>query len=177
VIADFRAHNLSSQVTNGLDFGASYQGKIGTISTETGLDGTRIFQFKNRFTPAAQYVDILNTPYNPIDLRVRAREIVKEGAFTAAFFVNYIVSYSNNTIVGPPAHVSSWTTVDATVSYRLGKNSGLLSDLALTFGVLNLANRAPPYVANEGGYASINYDGANANALGRFVFLQLAKRY
>jgi len=36
-------------------------------------------------------------------------------------------------------------------------------------------DRKPPFVANP--LFGINFDGANANALGRFISLQLSKRW
>jgi outer membrane receptor protein involved in Fe transport len=41
-------------------------------------------------------------------------------------------------------------------------------------GVTNVANKQPPFVANPNG---VNFDGTNANALGRFWFLQVSKAW
>jgi iron complex outermembrane receptor protein len=72
--------------------------------------------------------------------------------------------------------VSSWTTIDLTASYACTMCSGLLKDFAVAAGVINLANRAPPFAANANGF-DINYDGANANPLGRYLFVQLSKHW
>jgi iron complex outermembrane receptor protein len=172
-LADFRTRNLSTLYTNGIDFGLSYRAKILLGEAETGLDGTKIFQFTDRFSPTAPTLSILNTTFNPIDLRLRAREVIKRGNFTVAIFANYTDSYTNNVV--PPAHVSSWTTIDTSVTYQTAKGRGLLDDLAVTLGVTNLLDRNPPYVVSYEA-VGLNYDGANANPLGRFVFLQLSKR-
>jgi hypothetical protein len=43
--------------------------------------------------------------------------------------------------------------------------------------VINLANRAPPFVSNPSSVYPVTYDGANANTLGRFISLRLQKRW
>ena len=73
-------------------------------------------------------------------------------------------------------HIASWTTVDVTANYLFDFDHGPLSDASVELAVTNLMNRSPPYVPNAV-YPGIDFDGANANALGRFVSVQLAKRW
>ncbi len=175
-IADERLANLSSQRTNGLDFGASYITVFGPVgNVEFGLDGTKILKYSNRVSAGSPAISILNTTSNPVDLRLRGRGIVTHDNWTYALFVNYVDSYINNAAVTPVA-ISSWTTFDFNASYRFGAGSGLMRNLLLTFGVNNILNRAPPY-ANVDPFNAIYYDGANANPLGRFVYVQLSKHF
>ena len=46
--------------------------------------------------------------------------------------------------------------------------------LSLSLNVLNLSNAAPPFYDSPNG---VGFDGANTNALGRQVSLQLVKRW
>jgi outer membrane receptor protein involved in Fe transport len=62
------------------------------------------------------------------------------------------------------------------VKYLFSNERGPLADASILFAVTNLLNKAPPFVSNED-FAGINFDGANANALGRFLSLQLSKRW
>jgi iron complex outermembrane receptor protein len=163
-LADYRTRNLSSQRTNGIDFELSYNAKSAFVDAETGLDGTKIFELKNQFSSSTPYISLLNTTFNPVDLRLRAREVLTRGPTTLAVFMNYTNSYTNNIV--PPAHVSSWTTIDVTATYRV------LRDLSVSVGALNIANRNPPFVLSDSG-AGLDYDGANANPLGRFLYAQL----
>jgi outer membrane receptor protein involved in Fe transport len=172
-VVDSRVHNLSIERTSGVDMDAAWSRQTSLGNLEVGLNGTYILEFDNQFTSEAPTVSIVSTAYNPVNLRMRARAIARRGGLTLATFVNYTNSY--RTVGGPnPTSVSSWTTVDATLKYLFNADRGPLADLALLVSVTNLANREPPFVLNPVG---INFDGANANAFGRVVSLQLAKRW
>ena len=173
-IFDSRVHNLSIERTSGLDLDGSWTAQAGITNVELGLNGTYIFRFDTQFTPTAPTVSVLNTAYNPVDLRMRARAIIRSGGLTFASFVNFTNSYRvDDTATALP--ISSWTTIDSTVKYLFNSEHGPLADASLLLSVTNLLNKAPPYVANPD--FGINFDGANANALGRFLSLQLSKRW
>jgi iron complex outermembrane recepter protein len=173
-IFDSRVHNLSSMRTNGLDLDGSWAAQTAVANIELGLNGTYIFRFDTQFTPNAATVSILNTEYNPVDLRMRGRVILRRGGLTFASFINFTNSYREDDTPGA-LPISSWTTVDETVKYLFSADHGPLADASLQLAVINLFNKAPPYVANP--VFAINFDGANANALGRFVSVQLSKRW
>lgn len=173
-IFDSRVHNLSIERTHGLDLDGSWDGPTRLGNVELGLRATYIFRFDTQFTSNAPVVAILNTAYNPADLRMRARAAIRHGGLTLASFVNYTDSYDGSSVgVG---RIPSWTTVDTTANYLFAVDHGLLADTSLELAVTNIMNRRPPYVPNPV-YSGINFDGANANALGRFVSVQLAKRW
>jgi hypothetical protein len=142
---------------------------------ETGLDGTYIFSFDDQFTNSAPVTSFRNTVFNPTDLRLRGRAIMTRGPLSIGLYLNFTNAYSNNDVT-PEEHVSSWTTADAVANYDLASDGGPLHGLAVTLSVINLTDRNPPYVANPNGFP-INYDGANANALGRYISLRLQKRW
>jgi len=173
-LVDFRYQNLSTVKTDGLDFGASYKADVLGTRLETGVDGTYIFAFTNTFTNTAPTVSLLNTPYNPIDLRLRGRAIASRNQFTLGLFLNFINAYSDN-IFTPATHVPSWTTADASLGYQFSADRSMLDGLAVGLNVINLAGRDPPSV--PGNSFGVNYDGANANALGRFYTLRIGKRF
>jgi outer membrane receptor protein involved in Fe transport len=173
-IFDSRVHNLSIERTRGLDLDGSWATQSALANIELGLNGTYIFRFDNQFTPNAPVVSILNTAYNPVDLRVRARAIFRRGGLTFASFVNFTDSYREDGTPGA-REIPTWTTIDATAKYLFNSEHGPLADASLMLSVTNLLNKAPPFVPNP--IYGINFDGANANALGRFLSLQLAKRW
>jgi outer membrane receptor protein involved in Fe transport len=179
-IVDSRVRNLSIVRTRGLDLDGSWTGRIPVGTVELGLNGTYIFHFDNQFTSNAAAVPILNTAYNPVDLRLRARALIRSGGLSFATFVNYTDSYrqsdpaADNTTAGLRA-IPSWTTVDATVKYLFNADSGPFADASALVAVTNILNRSPPFVPNP--LYGINFDGANANALGRFVSVQFSKRW
>ena len=174
-IFDSRVHNLSIERTRGLDLDGSWAARTAIANIELGLNGTRILRFDTQFTPNAPAVSILNSAYNPVDLRLRARAIIRRGGLTFASFVNFTDSYSqNNTTTA--RQIPSWTTIDVTTKYLFNSEHGPLADASLLVCVTNLLNKAPPFVPNPL-YSSMNFDGANANALGRFLSVQLSKRW
>jgi iron complex outermembrane receptor protein len=173
-IFDSRVHNLSSTHTSGFDLDGSWTAQTALANVELGLNGTYILRFDTQFTPNAATVSILNTDYNPVDLRIRARAILRRGGLTFASFINFTNSYRDDDTATAPT-ISSWTTVDETVKYLFNNEHGPLADASVLLSVTNLFNKAPPYVANP--LFGINFDGANANALGRFISLQLSKRW
>ena len=174
-IFDSRVHNLSIERTSGLDLDGSWTSQTSLANMELGLNGTYIFRFDTQFTPNATTVAILNTAYNPVDLRMRGRAIFRRGGLTFAAFINFTNSYQEDDPSGARP-IASWTTVDTTVKYLFSNEHGPLADASLLIAVTNLLNKAPPFVANPA-FVGINFDGANANALGRFLSVQLSKRW
>jgi iron complex outermembrane receptor protein len=168
--------NLSSVKTRGLDFGLGYKRTIFGTGIDTGVDGTYIFTFDNQFSSSAPVESLLNTTYNPINLKLRARALATRGPLSYGIYVNFTNDYSNNN-VAPYAHVSSWTTADAAVSYEFGSSGTPFNGVTIALSVINLTNREPPYVAVPGTYSAIAYDGNNANVLGRYISLRLQKRW
>jgi iron complex outermembrane receptor protein len=173
-IFDSRLHNLSIVKTHGLDFGTSYTtvGAAGTF--DVGLDGTYILRFDNQVSATSPATSTLNTPYNPINLKLRGHGSYTRGPLSLNGFINYINHYGD-TRVTPSISVASWTTADATVVYKLPAALEPLKNSQLTFAIINIANRDPPLVVND--TWPVNYDGANANPLGRYFSLLVSKRW
>jgi iron complex outermembrane receptor protein len=174
-IFDSRRLNLSTVKTRGLDFGFGYKTTLLDARIDTGVDGTYIFTYDNRFSSTAPVTSILNTTYNPTDLRLRGRAIATEGALSAGLYINFTNAYRDVDIT-PSGHVSSWVTADAILSYDFGSAGAPLSGVSVSLSVINVTDRDPPYVTNSFG-VPITYDGANANALGRYFSLRLQKRW
>jgi outer membrane receptor protein involved in Fe transport len=175
-VIDSRELNLSSVDSRGFDLSASCRFAIGPIGLEPGIDANYILKLTNQFTSTTPTVSTVNTLYNPIRLKARGHLTVTDGPFDVAAFINYASSYKNNVTAGAVVPISAWTTIDLTASYACQGCQGLLRDSGLTLGVINIADRAPPFAANANGFA-VNYDGANASPLGRYLFVQLTKRW
>lgn len=175
VIINDRSLNLSTVKTRGLDFAVGYTATLYGSRIDTGIEGTRIFAFDNQFTKSAPVTSFLNTTYNPMDLKLRGRTTITRGPMSAGLYLNFTNSYSDTNIT-PNGHVASWTTADAVVSYEFGSTTEPLHGVSVGLSVTNLTDRDPPYVSNPFGYP-ITYDGANANALGRYISLRLQKRW
>jgi iron complex outermembrane recepter protein len=174
-VLDLRDQNIGRVSTNGLDFGASYTTTWQDADWQFGLDGTKIFRFDNRLTPTYPQASTLNTTYQPVDLRLRGSVSVTYDKFSLSTFVNYVNGYENNQ-VAPIEPVGSYTTVDMAVSHDFSDDHSYLEGLRLTVGVTNIADAPPPYVFNVA-FPAINYDGANANPVGRLVYVDLSKAW
>ena len=179
-LINYRNVNLSAVHTSGVDFGTSYLWYHGSASMQVGVDGTYILKFDNQLAPNVPVIKAADTVFNPASLKLRARWTFDVGPLNGALFVNYVDSY-RDTRSSSPIPVASWTTIDAQIGYRFGRPAGLLEGTSLSLGVINLFDRAPPYVAPSysaiPGYNSIDFDGANADVRGRFVFVQAVKQF
>jgi outer membrane receptor protein involved in Fe transport len=179
-LVDYRNANLSAVRTSGVDFGASYLWHPGAASMEIGIDGTYILKLDNLLATGVPVVEAADTVFNPADLKLRARWTFDAGPFNGALFVNYVDSY-RDTRSNPSVPIASWTTTDAQLGYRFDRPAGVLAGTSLTLGVINLFDRAPPYVAPSystiPGYSSLDFDGANADVRGRFIYVQAIKKF
>lgn len=173
----FNEQNLAEVNTSGVDFNVAYTTALLQGTLTTGIEGTYIFQFENRFLDTTPFQSIVSTPFNPVNLKFRAKLAYTRGSIQASVFANYVNSYTDN-LGTTPVPVASWTTFDASVAYRAPDAAGLLKGVSIMLSALNLTNRAPPYVQNVAtAYGAINFDGTNANPLGRFVSLTVGKRW
>jgi outer membrane receptor protein involved in Fe transport len=170
-IFDTRTHNLAVLATKGFDFGASYKTEVARGHLEGGVDGTYIWKFDSQFAPAAPTASILDTPYNPLKWKLRGH--VSYACDPVAFnaFINHLNGYANS-LVTPSSSVASWTTLDASLIYRIPASVKPFRNATLTLAVINLLNRNPPFLNNAAW--PINYDGANANPLGRYLSVQVS---
>ena len=174
-VFDGRSMNLSTVTTRGLDLRLQYKTDWMGSRFEVGVDGTYIFTFSDQFTSSAPVTSFRNTLYNPTDLRLRIRAILTRGPLSGGLYINFTNAYENPNVT-PEEHVSSWLTLDAIASYEFPSANVLLHGDSLSVSIINLANRQPPYAANDNGFP-INFDGANASVLGRYVSLRLQKRW
>jgi iron complex outermembrane receptor protein len=171
--------NLGKSITRGFDFSASTR-----IPTDNfgdfgiGINGTRFTKYAYAITAAAPLVDQLNQIYNPLKLKARVNANWSMGAYTANVFVNYLNGYTNN-LSTPVQQVSSNTTVDARVNIDVSAFGGnWAKDTSLSFGVVNLFDRKPPFVniaqsTNGGG----GFDPTTTNPIGRIVSISLDKHF
>jgi iron complex outermembrane recepter protein len=174
-LIDARELNLSKVSTDGMDFGVADRIERGLTTFEPGVDATVIFHLNTQFTGYTPPAEVLNTLYNPTRAKVRGRVVISRAQFSVAGFVNFVNSYTNNTTI-PYDRISSWTTFDLSATYSCKPCRAFLPGFTATLGMINLLNRAPPYARNGSGFA-VNYDGANASPLGRFISLDLAVRW
>jgi iron complex outermembrane receptor protein len=172
-IVDGRMVNTSSIDVRGLDMTLSQHLSLGPNSVSLSLNGSYLLDYKTRLTPAAPLVDRVNTLGFPNDLRMRATADWSRGNWGATLTASYLDGFTDNVSV-PERPVGSWTTFDLQVRYAPKAERGWQHGLILSLSAQNLFDTDPPFV-NQGNGAG--YDPSSADPLGRFVSLQLIKRW
>ncbi len=175
-IVDMRLQNLASVRVDGIDFAARYEWLEGVGAWSVRVDGTYLLSNREQFISGAREEDLLNDVWRPVDFRIRGGISYGRSCVNVTAIVNYTDGYRDvraPLIAGPGQResVGSWTTVDATIAFDLGKR---MSGTKLTFSAINLFDREPPFTASAEG---LHFDGVNANPLGRFVSAQLTKQW
>ncbi|WP_129780740.1 TonB-dependent receptor [Peristeroidobacter soli] len=180
-IVDERWRNLASVQMEGLDFSLGYR-----VSTQTGdwgfeLAGQKLLESREQLVAGAEYTTQMNKAWSPVDLRLRGNVSYALRSFSVSAFANYTDSYRDGRSArlagaGQRAEVGSWLTFDVSLQYDVGRliASEAMPELALSLNAINVLDRDPPFISSPLG---INYDGVNANPLGRFVGAQLVARW
>ena len=179
-IIDFTGvtRNLSQSIVSGLDFSVSYTYDSGDGALNFGIDGTYLLDFKQQATSATPVVSLVNTQYNPVDLKLRGHAGYSNNGFAANLFVNYVNDYKVSDDIDA-ARIESWTTVDLSLSYDMQQRwkGALLNDTIFRLSVINLFDQDPPSAPINSGFQIVGYDPTNASPLGRFIALQVTKRF
>lgn len=163
---DGRKVNIGQLKTQGVEGVINY-----TLDTETagrfnlGLSGTYNINFKRSTLPNAAPVDVLDTINNPLEFRARGSLGWNKGGFNANAFVNHSAGYLNNSVT-PVQHVTSYTTVDLSLRYKIEDGVGFgLKNVTFSVDVQNLFDRDPPVVLN----GALAFDPQVASIMGRFA--------
>lgn len=177
VIVDSRLTNIASVRTSGVDFSVRYQfgGVAGSWMFE--FAGTRLLENAQQNTPGTAEVSVMNDVWRPVDLRLRNTIGFTRGPLSIGAIVNYTDGYKDRRAFSSAGAnqrptVGSWTTVDTTLRYDLGRIFRKFgpANTMFTLSAINIFDRDPPFVANLEGF---NYDGVNSSPLGRFVSAQI----
>lgn len=166
---DARLRNTAVTSLSGIDFVVSQSFTAAGHRFGAGVNASYLLKLENKVTSTSQAVDVVDTIFNPADLRLRSFLTWSRGSWSAAAFVNYVDSYRDNQL--PQEHrISSWTTCDLSAAYRSGKGG-----LTVRLNVTNAFDRAPPKIIDyAAAYANPGYDTQNADPLGRYASLQLS---
>lgn len=169
VIVDNRFVNAASIEVEGLDLSARYRFELAT--GQVMIDGTITHLLTNdrQITTASPVERLLGDPNFPARWRARAGTQWVRGPITLGLIANY-VSGGRDPLSN--RQIDDWTTFDGQVRYDFATGWG--EGLSLALNVLNLANAAPPFYDSSNG---VGFDGANTNALGPQLSLQLVKRW
>jgi outer membrane receptor protein involved in Fe transport len=182
VLFDNRIRNLSISEMEGLDLGLDYTLATSAGQFGLGVNATKIFEFEEQTSPNAAPVTKVDTVLFPADLKARGYLSFQKDHWNARLNVNYVDDYDNPFDAANPT-VADWTTVDLLFSFTFptGRN-GVLDGIGLSLTVQNAFDKDPPFVpvgstSDISIFNPIGFDPANANPLGRFIDLQISKRW
>ena len=174
-----RTRNIAETNVSGIDLTLNYP-----VTTDLGdwlftFNGNYLLELENKLTPSAPVFDLVDTAFNPIDLRVRGGVSLKKGAVALAVFANYADAYTDDQVT-PSESISSWTTVDMQLTVEFHDNTpfALLRGSKLALAAQNIFDRDPPAVDDLAlSNAASGYDTENATPLGRFVAIEFTKKW
>ncbi|WP_156406074.1 TonB-dependent receptor [Phenylobacterium sp. Root700] len=169
-VVDSRFVNSAEVRVRGIDLLAAYHHDFGADRLDLTGSLSYLVDFKRRFTPSAGPAQLLDTPGQPVDLRGRLSGTWTRDALSVMAAANYVDNYHDR--LGQ--EIDAWTTVDVQLRWSPNTDSGLRNGLTLALNVQNLFDADPPFYDSTAG---IGYDAANADPLGRFISLQLTKRW
>jgi iron complex outermembrane recepter protein len=174
--------NVASSVNSGIDASASYRFQLGAGDAQISVFATYLIE--NTFVPIKNgpQLEVLNDVGEPVGLRVGSNFTWSRAWFSGNLAVRHVDSYKNSVSV-PPSGISAWTTMDLQLALDLGKMTAAaaLRGVNASLAIRNLADKKPPFAQSPTGtgylYQSVNYDPANADALGRVVSVQFKKSW
>lgn len=176
VLFDDRFNNIGRLTVTGLDLQANTAVDVAGGELSFGVNAVYYLDADRQVTRTSPILVDLNKPGRPVDMRARAFAGWSRRALDVHAFLNYVDSY-DDTIAVPSSRIEAWTTVDLSVQLdgtQLAPSTWL-DGLTVTIGLLNAFDQKPPkFLSNDIG---IGYDPTNANPLGRFASLRIAKRW
>lgn len=182
-ILDNRTRNLGSAHVQGIDLDLGYEADVDWAHLSAGARLTYLMTYDEQRTPGGPSYEVLDTVLYPVDLRAHAFLSLATSEIQTVFSMNYVDGYDNPYAPGGPASIESWLTFDARISLDLGDRDGEgRAPATLSFNVRNIFDEAAPFAATSGvqgeGLRSRNgFDPANADPVGRFIAVELVRRW
>lgn len=168
-IVDLRVVNTSELHVKGLDVEAAYRVDALGGRVDIAANISRLFSYAQALTPSSSSQELLGLVGLPAKLRGRASADWTRGSVGLGAAVNYLDGARDST----GRRVKAQATVD--LQARLAaRDERRFAGTTLSLQVRNVFDTDPPFYNNPFGFA---YDPANAEPIGRFVALQLARRW
>ena len=175
-VFDRRIANLARENVSGLDLSGSFAMNTSLGRVTTSVNAAYTLHHTRNITATSPAIEMLDEPGKPVNLRARASFGWAKDALAANLHVNYVDEY-RNPYRTPTGRISSWTTADLTLRYSpQAVDARWWSGLDASFSISNMFDRDPPTFRDDP-VNGLLYDPANADARGRFVSLQLRKRW
>ena len=174
---DISLQNLASTKVRGFDIGFNYieETPVGSISFD--FNGSYLLDFIDRTSDVSEPVQVLDTAGNPVDFRFRSSLAWTNRGYGATLAVTYVDDYASFE-TGVEASVDAWTTVDLNLSYDASFDfaNSVFNNTRFNLNIRNLFDEDPPFVDQNLG-VGVDFDGANASPLGRYIALSVTKAW
>jgi len=168
-IVDGRNVNTGGLHVQGLDLTARYGLPLGGGKLDLSSNVSYLLDYERKVTPGSTWLTLLDKARQPVDLRAKLGAAWTREAWALIGGLNYVDDYKT----AQGKRIDSWTTIDAQLAWR-AQGAGWSKGLSAALSVQNLFDTDPPFYDDPQG---VGYDTANADPLGRFVSLQLTKRW
>jgi iron complex outermembrane receptor protein len=167
-IVQLQEVNTGSLIVRGLDLQVTDRFTLLGGMLDLSGNATRLYDYTQALTPTATSANLVGLATDPAKLKGRLGATWTQGEFSAGVAWNYL-SGSRDSLGN---RIDALTTIDAQVAWTA--SSGGLSGTTLTLGVRNLFNTDPPFYNNPFGFA---FDPSSSDAIGRFLSVQISKRW
>ncbi|MBB4841476.1 outer membrane receptor protein involved in Fe transport [Sphingomonas kyeonggiensis] len=170
-ILDGRLVNSSELVVRGMDLLAAGSFDLAGGAATLSANASHMFDYQRRITPLAPRIDQVGTIANPPAWRLRASAGWDRQGWGVSVTLNHVSGYLDD-VSSPARPVGSWTTFDAQL--RIQPKAFERIGLSFALNAQNLLDADPPFVDQPSGFG---YGAANADPIGRFVSLQVVKKW
>jgi outer membrane receptor protein involved in Fe transport len=166
--------NAGRQSIHGVDALVRYRTDLARGRLEISANGSYL-KSEQQLSAGLPVQPLAGQLFNPPHWRARGMLIWARGPLTMVS----IVSYSGGVVDGratPSLRIAGMTTADVTLRYRFSEPKGPLAGTARSLSVQNLFNATPATIATSVFYDT-PYDSTNYSPVGRFVAVELSKRW
>jgi outer membrane receptor protein involved in Fe transport len=179
ILIDSRPINAANTRTRGIDLSLSYETDAGRGKLRMALNGTRLLRYARQNSAIEPALSLLNDVGQPLRVRFRAELGFSAAQWDFAGFINHTGAYEDKIAPVGAQGISAWTTCDLAVSYGLNskEGAGIWAGLSATLAARNVFDSEPPRVLPRGFGQQYSFDPANADPLGRFLSLQVTKKW
>ncbi len=166
--------NVAEYRVSGIDLLADYHQSTTFGDLDWSLNAAWLLNTEQQTTATSGVIDRLNKIFYSPAIRVRGGVTWTREVLSATVFVNYVGAYTNDTVT-PSESIRNYKTIDLQVAYAPEHFWGV----RLSVSVRNVFDEQPPFVQSPSftGGGQFNFDPANADPIGRFVSVQLTKRW
>lgn len=177
--------NSGKTVATGFDFGASYVWKTPDMGRfDFALGGTYMNSYKLSFIEGQPLQEFIGTDASGgqgldgwIKWKSKANIDWTYSDYTAGLVANYTGGFTDLDANGNPFEVKAQYTFDVQFSYAFHQQiTKYLDNTKVTIGAINVLDKNPPFSSGFGSNA-VGYPGFLYDSTGRFVYMQLAKKF